>query len=144
MHWLCVCVCVAALRSCSTWCRNVRWQITGFQRSCSSELVLMNTCPGSTWTSGLTAQRFSCSGFVSQISPTLQPLIITLLITSHVYFVPLCCAKVIGTSLTAATCAYLFKKQLLLSKDKMMLNVKNCKLDVLHHWKLMKITRGIN
>ncbi len=47
--------CVAASRSWCTWPRNIhhQWQITGIQLTCSSELVSMNTWPGSTQTPDL-------------------------------------------------------------------------------------------
>lgn len=61
----------AALPSWCTWRRNphLPWPITGTQPTCSCGLAWMSTYPGSTWTSGVTAQRSSCSGYVPHHRP---------------------------------------------------------------------------
>lgn len=63
---------VAALQSWSTWRRNTRlpWPITGTQLTCSCGLAWTSICPGSTWTSGVTDQRSSCSGYVPHHQPS--------------------------------------------------------------------------
>lgn len=61
----------AALQSWCTWHRSTHlpWPITGTQPTCSCGLAWTSTCPGSTRTSGVTAQRSSCSGYVPYHRP---------------------------------------------------------------------------